>query len=153
MNINFDPYVVFATMLLAGSFFGFLYDMIRAIESPVRLSGVVAVVRDILFWLAVGFILSLILLVAADGQVRIIFLLTAILGAVFYFVGISPIIFPPMCRAAAGVHRMIERTLRGIGYVLGLPGRGARTVKRTASHVMRRLGSLLPGIGVAPEKE
>lgn len=121
-----------AVMMVVGCLCGLMYDVLRALEGPRRLPRMLVMLRDVFFWLKVASIVTLTLMLTVDGQVRLVFVISAVLGALLYFLGVSPIVFPPMSKAVAFVYRVSVSAIQRVVYVMGFPLRLAEFGSRTA---------------------
>ncbi|HHT17857.1 MAG TPA: hypothetical protein GXZ77_09155 [Papillibacter sp.] len=79
-----------ASSLALGAAAGFLYDIFRVVRQRAR-NVVVTTITDILFWLITGAGLFLMGLSLGQGRQRLFMLIMAFLGAVGYFVILSPL--------------------------------------------------------------
>lgn len=139
---------VFAVMIIVGSVCGFLYDLVRALEKPLRPRGALAVFSDLLFWLVVACLVSAAVLLLAGGQLRLVFLVAAVLGALLYFAGLSPWLFPPMCAVMMGLHRTLVRGIQQVLYAVGLPFRGVEAALEAVVGRMKPLAGRLSLAGL-----
>lgn len=123
-----------AVMMVVGCLCGLVYDVLRALEGPRRLPWIVIVLRDLVFWLVVACLVTFALMFTVDGQVRLVFAVSAVFGALLYFLGVSPIVFPPMKRAVAFIYRLSVSAVQRVVYVMGIPLRLAELGSRTAGN-------------------
>ena len=121
-----------AVMMVVGCLCGLMYDVLRALEGPRRLPWIVIALRDLVFWFVVACLVTLVLMLTVDGQGRLVFAVSAVLGALLYFLGVSPIVFPPMKRAVTFVYGVGVSAVQRVVYVMGLPLRLAEFGSRTA---------------------
>ncbi|MFO8059574.1 MAG: spore cortex biosynthesis protein YabQ [Bacillota bacterium] len=134
-------FFVFAVMAMVGCISGFLYDLIRALESPLRLRGIVIFLVDLVFWLTVAGLVSAATLLVAGGELRMVFVAAAVLGALVYFIALSPRLLPPMRTVTMTVHRSVVVTARRTAHLLGFPVRGAIALARGATRGLRPLAA------------
>ncbi len=129
-------FFVVAVMVAVGMVCSFLYDLLRALQKPLHPRGTVAFLGDLLFWLLAACLVSAAVLLVAGGELRLIFVMGAVLGAFLYFAGLSPWLFPPMCAVVMGLHRAFVGAIERVRYVLGLPVRGVEAAFKVMAGVV-----------------
>lgn len=82
--------LVFLKAVLMGVSFGVLYDLLRAVRRSLHAGAAMTAFCDTLFWLGLLGTLFVFVLTAAAGEGRFYVLLGAGLGALLYFIALSP---------------------------------------------------------------
>lgn len=133
--------VVFLWTVLAGVLIGMVYDLFRVFRKLTRPSNIVVFVQDIIFWIIVSLILFAILYISNDGAVRVYTFIGAALGAVFFFLTISPMFI----KIAVNTIRLLRYSLKVTMRVLSFPilllyctfKNPARCVRRIISNILK----------------
>ncbi len=141
-------FFVVAVMVAVGMVCGFFYDLLRALQKPLHPRGTVAFLGDLLFWLLAACVVSATVLLVAGGELRLIFVMAAVLGAFMYFAGLSPWLLPPMCAVVMGLHRVFVGAIGRVQYVLGLPVRGVEAVFKMMAGIVEPVADRLSLAGL-----
>ncbi len=142
-----DVYGDFCALLvlfLTGGVCGVLFDVMRAVTAHMHSRSRLLFAGDILFWIAVACLLSLALMLTADGQLRVVFLLAAIGGSAAYILLLSPVLFPPICLVAATMHGVMLAAGRLVMWICDLPSRSIRALEERGKTVLADWSRALP---------
>ena len=90
-----------------GALLGAVYDLFRAVRHR-RPSAVLSFILDALFWLIAGLALFLISFAIGGGKLRVFMTLAAGIGAVIYFLALSPAVLYIFDFFIGGVDRLLE---------------------------------------------
>ncbi len=127
----YSELVSMGTLIAAGAVCGLIYDVIRAFNEPLSLRGICAFLRDLLFWaICTSFIYSGLFL-TTQGKPRAALLIAGAVGAGFYFCILSPILLPPMARAASIICSAAAELGKYVVSVVTLPQKGFQLARKT----------------------
>lgn len=82
---------VFVWTVVGGILIGMVYDLFRVFRKFTKAGVITIFFEDLIFWIIVSLILFIVLYISNDGGIRPYVFVGAALGAVFYFLTISPI--------------------------------------------------------------
>lgn len=108
---------IFLWSICSGIILGFIFDIFRIKRRVVKTGLVLTTIEDLLFWILAALILFITVYLSNDGEIRGFTIIGCILGAVFYFSAISPIIL----RVAVTVIEAVKRAVRFIVKVIMWP--------------------------------
>lgn len=91
LSISFQ-FELFITALFIGFFLGLCYDFLRIIRIYFTHNNVAIGVEDIVYWSFMSVIIFMIILYQNDGEIRVFFILTMLLGMLLYRISISNIV-------------------------------------------------------------
>lgn len=105
---NMDVLSVMLQIALLGFFLGFVYDIAKALRPAGKNGERALAIFDIVFWALSALVVFLFAMAKTDGEIRVYFLLFALLGAVLYRLTLGRLI-----SAAAGkIRAFVGRILR-----------------------------------------
>lgn len=83
-SLNVQLYA-FAATLLAGASTGFLFDLYRLLRSWLRPGTLSTAIMDLFFWLVLGPVIIIYMLIANWGELRLYVFIGVMLGIAFYY--------------------------------------------------------------------
>jgi len=89
--VYYQLYIFLAT-LYGGIVIGFMYDVYKIYRNILKPKKLVAIIQDLLFWIAISVVAISVLMYSNDGDVRIYSLIGFILGALMYNLLLSKIV-------------------------------------------------------------
>lgn len=102
---------VFLWTICGGIILGFVFDIFRIKRRIIKTGIILITIEDLLYWIFVAFIFFFTVYIFNDGQIRGYTIAGCLLGAVFYFSALSPLVL----KAAVTV---IDGVIRGVRFLI-----------------------------------
>jgi len=108
---------VFLCSVVGGAVIAFLFDLFRIFRKNFRTPNIVTYIQDIVFWIAVAFIMFFVVYISNDGQLRSYIFLGAGLGVIFYGLLLSK----PVIMCSDAIIRLLRFVFKTLYTVISYP--------------------------------
>lgn len=141
--------LLFLTTIIMGMVIGFIYDIFRIFRKTTPHKNIFTQTEDLLFWLAVTFLMFYVMLNKNYGEIRLFVLLGAVLGMVMYFATLSHLIIKVSVaviqftkRVMVTVIRILFTPLRLLIKLLSPPAAALGRILRKNLHSVKRYAKM-----------
>jgi spore cortex biosynthesis protein YabQ len=110
---------VFLWAVMGGALIALLFDVFRIIRKAFKTGNVLTYIEDIVFWIAVAFIMFTVAYISNDGQLRSYVFLGVLLGVVLYAMLLSK----PVMLCSDLILRVLGTIIKAVYTVVSLPVR------------------------------
>jgi Spore cortex protein YabQ (Spore_YabQ). len=138
---------IFLWTICGGIVLGFIFDIFRIKRRILKTGIVLITIEDLLYWIFAAFIFFFTVYLFNDGQIRGYTIAGCLLGSVFYFAALSPIVLKVSVTVIDGVIRgvkfLIKIILLPVKFIIRLLRPPLKAIKKSAGNVGGKCGTFI----------